>query len=384
MNTDIKKTAFVILGVIIGLFYGGATAFAATEYATNTVSFIQGNQKGGNPVDASRSDPTAALGAPDGNFVSLGFGGQLDLEFADYMGGTLSISVQEVTGGSYPEELADVYVSDDNATWTKVGTASNELGLEDGLTTFDLQGMCVKYVRLVDVTNPDLHTSTADGFDVDAVIGDYSTTCEPQEPNPEPSTPLNIFISNHNFGDVSNWVKVKTNTGKNDANGGDSGDGGNSGSLSGNDNNNNTIGSGGSSLAGGRGGIITSGDATSAASIGNLVNENLTEVDPCGCLGSDVGTIMVTNHSIARLHNGTLLDADTGKNDTNGGDSGSAGSSGSISGNNHDSNTIGAGGAAGGGGSGGSITSGSALSVSSIMSTVNENITRIMSNLSAI
>ena len=63
------------------------------------------------------------------------------------------------------------------ADWTYIGTATNNLGAggDHHPTIFTLPG-CVQYVKLVDITNPNLHTAaTADIFDVDAVCS--SDTC---------------------------------------------------------------------------------------------------------------------------------------------------------------------------------------------------------------
>jgi predicted ribosomally synthesized peptide with SipW-like signal peptide len=134
--------------------------------------FSQGLQKDGDPVDPARSDETAAEGAPDGNFVSLGFGGDIRIALDGYVVGT-DVTAFEITFGrdNYPEEKADVYVSEDGSSWTLVGTAYNHD--TDGKSIIDVSGSGlseIRFIRLVDTTDPTLHDSgDADGYDLDAV-----------------------------------------------------------------------------------------------------------------------------------------------------------------------------------------------------------------------
>lgn len=152
-------------------------------YATHVVSNIQGPLKNGSPVtDPARTDPNDALGAPDGQFYSLGFAGELVVNFADKVydvaGEELSLlSFHEVTNGrdTYPEENANVYVSQNGSDWQFVGTISNQdngtgVSLVDiGPSGYDW----IQYVKLVDATNPAIHSATADGYDVDAIDADH-------------------------------------------------------------------------------------------------------------------------------------------------------------------------------------------------------------------
>jgi len=149
-------------------------------YAFTVEGVNQGLQNSGGPVAPSRSNPLAALGAPQGlgtgNFFSLGFGGDLTLGFGGAFG--TSVTIWEVTQGNialYPED-AQVYVgwgaSAASATYQLVGAVNNlespktfdltATNLITGRTTYD-------FVKVLDTSNPLLVPSNADGFDVDAV-----------------------------------------------------------------------------------------------------------------------------------------------------------------------------------------------------------------------
>jgi hypothetical protein len=139
-------------------------------WAVDHTVFNQGLRKDGSSVPGDRSDPNDALGAPDANFVSLGYGGELVVMFPSYVTG--DVTAVEVTYGraGYPEELANVSVSEDGSAWCYVGTASNKD--TNGYSTFDVSGCGlsdIRYVQLIDVTNSSIHNSTSDGYDVDAV-----------------------------------------------------------------------------------------------------------------------------------------------------------------------------------------------------------------------
>ncbi|PIR43425.1 hypothetical protein COV24_02695 [candidate division WWE3 bacterium CG10_big_fil_rev_8_21_14_0_10_32_10] len=143
---------------------------SATGFATGNVSYTPGPTQNGGSVPSDRNDPSKALGAADGNFVSLGFGGEIVLKFGgDIVGNTLS--VVEVTFGrdSYPTESVDVYVGSPG-NWHFVGVATNHD--DSGSSTVDVSAFPnFEYVRLVDTSNPADFTTrpTADGFDLDAV-----------------------------------------------------------------------------------------------------------------------------------------------------------------------------------------------------------------------
>ena len=95
---------------------------AATYYASEVVSFTPGVFY---DVWPGRDDPTSALGAADGDFVSLGIGGEIVLSFGiDFHAGGL---IYEETYGSRHNyaESADIYASADGVTWDLISSVSN-------------------------------------------------------------------------------------------------------------------------------------------------------------------------------------------------------------------------------------------------------------------
>lgn len=155
-------------------------------WASSAVSLDQGLTKGGSAVPAARSDKDVVTGTPDATtnpdhgFVSLGFGGSIVLKFKypvqDKEGTDLSF--HEVTNGraGYPEEKAEVYISEDGSAWIDLGTISNH-DAANGVSLLDIAGKLseVNYVKIVDTTDPNLHVNSADGYDLDAVDATYGT-----------------------------------------------------------------------------------------------------------------------------------------------------------------------------------------------------------------
>jgi len=148
----------------------------------SVVSYIPGTRVSGEPISSSRTDASQALGTPEDddteNFVSLGFGGELIVDFGQAVfneSGT-DIQVYETSyndhdrpWSGYPEQ-AEVYGSQDGQTWTLLGVARKD-------SSFDLGDLdWIQYLRIVDTTDPaDFSVSNqADGFDVDGVQA-YST-----------------------------------------------------------------------------------------------------------------------------------------------------------------------------------------------------------------
>ena len=158
---------------------------------------------------------------------------------------------------------------------------------------------------------------------------------------------------------VNNMVKVDADTGKNDADGGDGGkggrggnggnnagdggDGGNAkgalvgtqtGGDGGDGGDTGDGGGGGDGGIGGNGGNITTGDADAQGWVTNTVNSTNITVDNCGCdeeddplgdlFGDDEVKIKVKNEGTS-VNNKLKVDADTGKNDADGGDGGKGG-----------------------------------------------------------
>lgn len=161
------------LAMTAGLAQGQTYAFTI-EQVNQTL------QNGGGPIAPSRSNPSSALGAPQGvgtgTFFSLGFGGSMVLGFGGPFGSY--VTVWEATQGNIANhpESANVYVgwgaSAATATYQFIGSIDNI----DSPKTFDLTPVNVitgrstyDYVRIFDTSNPLLLPNNADGFDVEAV-----------------------------------------------------------------------------------------------------------------------------------------------------------------------------------------------------------------------
>ena len=160
-------------------------AFANTPdglgpWADTVEDHTQMLKKNGDPVAGDRSDPLETLGEAEstgsdydnpvvgGSFFSLGFGGWIELGFENAIidGEGNDFQIYEITGGSnYPDELVDIEISDDGIDWW---LAAEDVQ-RDAL--IDLEGTpfeCIHYVRVTDVSNPDIFGGNADGYDVDA------------------------------------------------------------------------------------------------------------------------------------------------------------------------------------------------------------------------
>ena len=391
------------------MLLGAATTFAASDNASTNEGFLQGLQKNGAAVDVLRSNPADALGATDGAYVSLGYGGALTVGFAQNMSGNLLLAVQEVTGGEYPLETADVYVSTDaTGPWTLVGEATNEEGLGDGITSLSVEG-CYQYVQIIDTTDGDLHNDISDGFDIDSLTADYDETCPVVEEPEEPATSTHAHISLHSGAIVMNHTQTAANTGNNFADGSYAGAGGNGGDI---DNNGGeqdvegaTTGNGGSGGNAGLGGAVQTGDALAVSSIANTVNSNVVRVDDCECDGT-LGRVRVRTHDFAFVGNRAMTAANSGDNDALGSYGGDAGAGGDIENGNDrghggghhnddvkengdggngdsdadqevDDSTTGVGGNGGASDAGGSVLTGTATTRASIVNLVNSNTIRI-------
>jgi hypothetical protein len=141
---------------------------------------LQGDRKDGGDVLADRSDPADGFvpqttgvdsdaGFPAGSFFSLGFGGSIvyydfPSPIVDITGDDLQIF--ETTGGVYPDEKVMVEVSQDGTTWFVVATSATR----DELLDISSSGLSyANYVRLTDVSDINLFTDDADGYDLDGI-----------------------------------------------------------------------------------------------------------------------------------------------------------------------------------------------------------------------
>jgi hypothetical protein len=191
-------TRFSLPLVASALLFAGSVNAQTT--ATSVVSYNQGPRADGvSPIGVTRSNPNNAIGgigSPDVNigevsnnsssveFVSLGFTGEIVLEFADPICNQEGndLTVYETSYGSpscnaWPERAlvwAAQRLECGESAWVLISPADGicqNADLDLGILSW------AKYIRIKDITDPTLNVFTApnqDGFDVDAVVG-YST-----------------------------------------------------------------------------------------------------------------------------------------------------------------------------------------------------------------
>ncbi len=198
-----------------------------------------------------------------------------------------------------------------------------------------------------------------------------------------------VTVENYNSAYVYNEVVTVANTGSNTASGGNGGMAGNGGAVL-NSSDGNMGGNGGNGGKGGNGGMVMTGNADAGTQIDNIVNTNDTEIDRCACNGDEDGNDTVLNvngygegeewYTYVGNYVGTV--ADSGYNNTDGGNGGDAGNGGNVE-ESDDDNAGGAGGNGGnggnaGGGEAGGVTTGYASGWTSITNLINYNLTRIL------
>lgn len=158
-------------------------------YATYVVDYQPGRKNNGKKISKARRHPHKALNEPQDNrwlnFVTLGFpseehgveAGSIILGFDQMImnvdGNDLRIwestyfsKHRESSWEDYPEAVL-VYASMDGETWgDPIGiTTENDQAFDLGDLPF------ANYIKLVDATNPDGFSRSADGFDLDAIEG---------------------------------------------------------------------------------------------------------------------------------------------------------------------------------------------------------------------
>lgn len=169
----------------------GEQCVEGPTWADSVVSSDQGTRKNGSAVLPLRTNPDNVLGEPDGNgaagtgFFSLGVDGTITVEFDHYIENVVGddLSFHEITNGrtTYPEELADVEVSQDGVYWEYIGTVSSKAAAGVDYLDFDSTGWSwIKFVRITDVTDFGPHSADADGYDIDAIDATNGLCKEPQ------------------------------------------------------------------------------------------------------------------------------------------------------------------------------------------------------------
>lgn len=173
-----KPLNYLLAGAVLAVSATAASA-AHISYADTVISANKGDcvDVGLGPVDGAgcltdRNDPKLALGAPDGDFYSLGFGGDITLGFSDgpFPGGETSVYEVTFDRTAGHDEAVDLYAILDGVE-TFIATLFNS---PDAAATATIAG-AFDSIKLVDVTKayfdvePGDGNLSFDGFDVDAV-----------------------------------------------------------------------------------------------------------------------------------------------------------------------------------------------------------------------
>jgi hypothetical protein len=146
--------------------------------AVEVYAFNQGLTKLGTPVNSERSIAINALGAPNGqnpaiyapvqNFVSLGFGGSIELDFGYGIANGPGADIKIWESSASPNaEKAQILVSQDGLGYQVVGMVSQTGEVDFGGVFADY----IRFVKIVDMSNPAQFSNNqiSDGYDVDAV-----------------------------------------------------------------------------------------------------------------------------------------------------------------------------------------------------------------------
>lgn len=130
-------------------------------------------------IAPNRQIPENATGVPQGGngnpvtFVSLGFGGEITLEF-DYVVFDMEgpdLYVTETSGASNYPERAQFFGSSCGTEWVELGTTEDGFTLtQDGWIDFNGALYSLKYLRIVDRSARSQFGGGADGYDVDGVV----------------------------------------------------------------------------------------------------------------------------------------------------------------------------------------------------------------------
>ena len=182
-----------------------------------------------------------------------------------------------------------------------------------------------------------------------------------------------IKVTNNNSATVTNSVSVSASTGSNVSTGG-SAKGETEGGNVNHANFNNLAGNGGSTVMGGDGGTIVTGGAVATVDIANKINTNKTHIEATNWA---VNAIKVHNTNGLDLVNAASAGAESGLNTSNGKKAHNETSGGNLD-NAGSSNTAGNAGSNVHGGNGGHISTGDAVSASTMVNVLNRNITRII------
>lgn len=148
---------------VLAAAFGWASASAAAPIVVDGITFAAGEAAFADevvsfvvPPNVTNGDPAAALGVPDGDFVSIGTEGELVLRFTDNSvttSGTADDDIYVFEGGSVFEEI-QLFVSTDGVSWIGLGNstaATTGFDLDAFVGSGIVPGELYSYVRIVDV-----------------------------------------------------------------------------------------------------------------------------------------------------------------------------------------------------------------------------------------
>lgn len=169
-------------------------------YVTKVTSYSPGKDSAGNTLSATNTNSSLVIGAPQNNntnnFASLGIGGEIIVEFPNPVLNVAGddLTLTETSFGnnscsSYPEE-AEVWGSQDNVTYTKLGSGCLDFGVDLGSLNW------VRYVKVIDITDTSKFTGTINGYDLDGIT---ATSCGQYCPSwvSNPQITSSIEYKNH-------------------------------------------------------------------------------------------------------------------------------------------------------------------------------------------
>ncbi len=208
--------ALLLTAVLLTWLAFASSVARATPGACGFASAVASYSPGADlPTSSPNRDPSKALGDEDAQWVSLGQGGSIVLEFVPpiAVGAGTDIDFQSIE--IQHNEGAFFEVSEDGVTFVA-------LGLGIGNATFDISSSglsTVSFVRVIDDNDGVGTGSMTSGFDLDAVI---VYNCGPVTP-PEPGIDIEKFTNGEDadtptgpiipVGDAVAWTYVVTNTG---------------------------------------------------------------------------------------------------------------------------------------------------------------------------
>ncbi len=155
MNLHLNWLPKFIAGTVLAGALHVATAQASTVEHAVDVTATSG---------AFTGSAASTLGANDGSFIQLAFGRSITLDFGSSL--TPDSQLFIYTFDDIATAFADIAISDDNVTYTTLGSTSDANGTL-GAATFDVF-TSFRYVRITDNGQGDPNFPGA-GFDVDAV-----------------------------------------------------------------------------------------------------------------------------------------------------------------------------------------------------------------------